>query len=183
MSVLQDSRLRELCQIFGAVEPFDPERLQPASIDLTLGSRFRIPSGHKHRYVDLGQGAPPDLTEEITTDEFVLQAGEFALGETFERIYVPETCVGRLEGKSSLGRLGLIVHVTAGFFDPGFEGKGTLEFVNLLRIPIVLRPGVPICQISFQLLMGKPDATYDGRYQGDDSVAPSRWDPHLTQRR
>lgn len=174
--ILHDAALEDLCMRERLIEPYDPARLQPASIDLTLGSTFRVTRTHRHRFIDLMEGAPEDLTEPVTVeDEFVLHPGEFVLGATAEWIKVPDRMVGVLDGKSSLGRLGLLVHVTAGYFDPGFSGVGTLEFVNLLDVPIVLRPGLAICQFRVHLMQDAARVPYRGRYQGDMTVAPSRY--------
>lgn len=180
MSVLHDQELDRIARE-GAIEPYDPKYLQPASIDCTLGTVFRRVASYKHSAIDLAN-VPLDLYEtEIHEDDlsfsggvFWLNPGEFALGRTAETIRVPTTMVARMEGKSSLGRLGLIVHVTAGFFDPGFEGFGTCEFVNLLQVPIGLRPGLPICQFSFQLLTGEAQP-YSGRYTDGNDAAGSRY--------
>lgn len=171
--MLRDVELRELCRA-GAIDPYDPDAIQPASIDLRLGFKFRVPVDHSVTAIDLA-----DVREETQLvepkDGFVLHPGEFALGATYERITIPNDMVGRMEGKSSLGRLGLIVHVTAGFFDPGFSGVGTMEFVNLRRVPIVLRPGRRICQFSFARLSGPVETPYKGRYQGDEGPTGSRY--------
>lgn len=160
------------------LDPFDPDAVQPASIDLRLGTTFMVPNPHDLRYVDLGN--MPDMSQYMemiqrTPEQgFVLHPGEFALGSTAERISIPNNIVGRLEGKSSIGRIGLIIHVTAGFFDPGFDGVGTLEFFNVWRTPIILRPGEFICQMSFTYMVGPAAKPYAGKYKGDTTVAASR---------
>lgn len=176
MSVLHDRALDHIARA-GAIEPYDTSFLQPASIDCRLGTTFRRVRAHKHHLIDLDD-VPLDLTDPIEIDEgdsFQLNPGQFALGRTMEYVRVPLNMVARMEGKSSLGRLGLIVHVTAGFFDPGFEGYGTCEFVNLLPVPILLRPGRPICQFSFQLLTHQVDRPYSGRYRDGNNAAGSRY--------
>lgn len=175
MTVLHDRELDRIARA-GAIDPYDPAMLQPASIDCRLGTTFRVVMAYRHSHVDLAD-VPLDLTEERIVEEggyFILNPGAFVLGRTAEIIRVPTNMVARMEGKSSLGRLGLIVHVTAGFFDPGFEGYGTCEFVNLLPIPILLRPGLPICQFSFHMLTGVAQA-YRGRYTDGNDATGSRY--------
>lgn len=175
MTVLHDEELDKIARA-GAVDPYDPSRLQPASIDFTLGTTFMVPRSGAFSRVDLAD-VPLDLMRrEDHEDEFWLPPtpNGFALGRTAEIIRVPNNIVARMEGKSSLGRLGLIVHVTAGFFDPGFEGYGTLEFVNLLQVPIVLRLGMPICQFSFQYMTGEAKP-YAGRYRDGNDATGSRY--------
>ena len=131
-----------------------PGLVQPASVDLRLGDSFRVFHNHRAAAIDL-RDPPTNLTEEvvIADDEpFVIHPGEFVLGRTLEWVELPDDIVARIEGKSSLGRLGLIVHATAGFFDPGWKGTLTLEITNLTRIPIKLYAGLPIAQLSFMTL-------------------------------
>ena len=119
--------------------------VQPASIDLRLGDSFRVFYNHRITAIDL-RDVPPNLTEEVTIgpdEAFVIHPGEFCLGRTLERVELPDDLVARVEGKSSLGRLGLIVHATAGFVDPGWKGTLTLELNNLTRVPIKLYAGLP----------------------------------------
>jgi dCTP deaminase len=180
MGVLPDHYIRELC--FTAdplVAPFKPERVQPASYDVALGEEFRVFNLNDFKAVDLGN---PETFKDLTSqkvvpagEKFVLHPGEFVLGITEEAVVIPDNMVSRIEGKSSLGRLGLIVHATAGYIDPGFRGRITLEMTNLLRIPIILRPGLAIAQLSFQYLESAAAHPYRGRYQGDMGVAPSRF--------
>lgn len=188
MTVLPDHEIEDLCllklrdfrnEVKPLVTPFRSERLQPASIDLTLSDEFRTPENGSTIAVDLGH---PDTYAELTRqvnigtgEGYVLHPGEFVLASTVECICLPAAIMARVEGKSSLGRLGLIVHATAGFIDPGFEGDITLEMTNLLRVPIILRPGLPICQISFSYMNAPPDKTYEGRYQGQRGVTESRY--------
>lgn len=160
----------------GAIEPYDPELLQPASIDCRLGTTFRKVMAHRHPFIDLAD-VPLDLTEEVIVEEdgyYELPPMGLVLGRTLEKVKVPTDMVARMEGKSSLGRLFLAVHVTAGFFDPGFEGYGTCEFVNLNSVPIRLRPGEPICQFSFHTLTGTAQP-YSGRYTDGNDATPSRY--------
>ena len=128
--------------------------VQPASVDLRLGGSFRVFHNHRAAAIDL-RDPPTNLTEEVVIagdEPFVIHPGEFALGRTQEYVEIPDDVVARIEGKSSLGRLGLIVHATAGFVDPGFKGTLTLEITNLTRVPIKLYTGLPIAQLSFMAL-------------------------------
>src|SRR3954452_20631805 len=154
-SVLSDGTIRRLVEEGRIkIEPWDPAMVQPASVDLRLGRTFRV--FHNFRVPAIDLAAPPgNLTErvEIGDDEsFVIHPGEFVLGRTEEVVEMPDDIVSRIEGKSSLGRLGLIVHPTAGFVDPGFGGALPLEITNLTRVPIILGPGKPIAQLSFMTL-------------------------------
>src|SRR5919198_4099714 len=147
MRLVREGRIR--------IEPWDPALVQPASIDLRLGDSFRVFHNHRAPVIDLRDGPPPGLTEEVTASEehgFVIHPGEFCLGRTEEWVELPEDVVARIEGKSSLGRLGLVVHATAGFCDPGWKGTLTLEITNFNSVPIVLWPGKPIAQLSFMAL-------------------------------
>jgi dCTP deaminase len=174
------------------IEPWDTTMVQPASVDLRLGNTFRVFHNHRAAAIDLAQ-PPTDLTEQIKiTDEepFVVHPGEFCLGRTLEWVELPDDVVARIEGKSSLGRLGLIVHATAGFVDPGWKGTLTLEITNLTRVPIKLWAGKPIAQLSFMALdapalrpYGHPDlgSHYHGqveatesRYEGGPAARPVR---------
>lgn len=173
--LLPDHQLHKRCAE-GLVDPYIINNVQPASIDVRLGNYFKVFVPHAEKAIDLDD--PVDITKmvHVGDDEiFVLHPGEFALGVTMERINMPNDLVGRIEGKSSVGRLGLIVHATAGFIDPGFSGRVTLEMANLLPIPLVLRPGKLIAQISFQMMLAAVAQPYNGRYQGDDTVASSRY--------
>ena len=143
-SVLSDGTIRRLVEEGRIViEPWDPGLVQPASVDLRLGDSFRVFHNHRAAAIDLRE-PPTNLTEEVVVagdEPFVIHPGEFVLGRTLERVELPEDIVARIEGKSSIGRLGLIVHATAGFVDPGFKGSLTLEITNLTRIPIKLYAG------------------------------------------
>ena len=154
-SVLSDGTIRRLVEEGHLViEPWDERMVQPASVDLRLGRSFRVFHNHRITAVDLGN-PPSELTEQVTVAEggtFVIHPGEFCLGATSEWVELPDDVVARIEGKSSLGRLGLVVHATAGFCDPGFKGTLTLELANFNSVPIILRPGLPIAQLSFMAL-------------------------------
>jgi dCTP deaminase len=165
------------------VDPWDPKMVQPASIDLRLGDSFRVFHNHRATAIDL-RDPPSNLTEEVVMPDgeaFVIHPGEFCLGRTLEWVQIPNDVVARIEGKSSLGRLGLIVHATAGFCDPGFEGTLTLELNNLTRVPIRLYPGLPIAQLSFMTLdrpalrpYGSPGL--GSHYQGQRAATESRYE-------
>jgi dCTP deaminase len=172
--MVQEGRIR--------VDPWDPALVQPASVDLRLGDSFRVFHNHLATAIDLRR--PPDkLTEEVVVPEgesFVIHPGEFCLGRTLEWVELPDDIVARIEGKSSLGRLGLIVHATAGFCDPGWKGTLTLELNNLTRVPIILHPGLEIAQLSFMMLdrpalrpYGSPDL--GSHYQGQRAATASRY--------
>jgi dCTP deaminase len=183
-SVLSDGTIRRLVEEGRIViEPWDPLMVQPASVDLKLGTSFRVFHNHKIQVIDLAD-PPTGLTErvEITDDEpFVIHPGEFVLGRTEELVELPDDVVARIEGKSSLGRLGLIVHATAGFVDPGFRGTLTLEITNFNSVPIVLRAGLPIAQLSLMTLdraaerpYGHPDL--GSHYHGQLEATESRYE-------
>jgi dCTP deaminase len=144
------------------IDPFTPESIQPSSVDLHLDRRFRVFRNNRYPYIDVRQ-EQPELTEllEISGDEpFVLHPGEFVLGSTLERVALPDDLVSRLEGKSSLGRLGLLIHSTAGYVDPGWDGNLTLELSNVANLPIALYQGMKIGQISFQKLSSPVEVAY-----------------------
>jgi dCTP deaminase len=183
-SVLSDGTILQYVQEGRIkVDPWDPKMVQPASIDLRLGDSFRVFHNHRATAIDL-RDPPSNLTEEVVMPEgeaFVIHPGEFCLGRTLEWVQIPNDIVARIEGKSSLGRLGLIVHATAGFCDPGFEGTLTLELNNLTRVPIRLYPGLPIAQLSFMTL-DRPAARPYGspglgsHYQGQRAATESRYE-------
>lgn len=182
MSVLSDRSIREAIKAGRIViEPLDDELIQPASVDLRLDAAFRIFRNTSRPYVDVQQPVD-DLTElvEIAPEEpFVIQPGSFCLGSTVETITIPDDIVARVDGKSSLGRLGLLVHATAGYVDPGWTGKLTLELSNQSQMPIALYYGMRIAQISF-LEMTTPverpygSADLGSKYQGQTGPTPSR---------
>ncbi len=180
--VLSDRTIRE--QIASGrirIEPMDDRDIQPSSVDLHLASKFQVFRSSRYPYIDptMDQVGLMDLVEASAEEPFVLHPGEFVLGATVERITVPTDIVARLEGKSSLGRLGLLIHSTAGYVDPGWEGTITLELSNVANLPIVLTPGMPIGQISFMLMTTPVDRPYGSpelrsRYQGQVDPTPSR---------
>ena len=179
-SVLSDGTIRRLVDEGRIViDPWDPELVQPASVDLRLGGSFRVFHNHRTSAIDLRE-PPTNLTEEVTGEMFVIHPGEFVLGVTEEYVELPDDIVARIEGKSSLGRLGLIVHATAGFVDPGFKGTLTLEITNLTRVPIKLYPGLLIAQLSFMTLDAPAERPYGSEalgshYQGQTAATESRY--------
>jgi dCTP deaminase len=182
-SVLSDGTIRRLVESGRIrIEPWEPSRVQPASVDLLLGDSFRVFHNHRVAWIDLRE-PPQGLTEEVVIQEgesFVIHPGEFCLGRTMEWVELPDDVVARIEGKSSLGRLGLIVHATAGFVDPGWKGTLTLELNNLTRVPIRLYPGLPIAQLSFMALDAPAERPYGSpelgsHYQGQVAATESRY--------
>ncbi len=183
-SVLSDGAILELVEAGRIrIEPWDPGLVQPASVDLRLGDSFRVFHNHRASAIDLRE-PPAGLTEEVVIgaeESFVIHPGEFCLGRTLEWVELPDDVVARIEGKSSIGRLGLIVHATAGFCDPGWKGTLTLELNNLTRIPIKLYAGLPIAQLSFMGLdrpalrpYGSPGL--GSHYQGQRAATESRYE-------
>lgn len=168
------------------VDPFEPRHVQPSSIDLRIDNGFRVFRNSRKAFIDVKEDQA-DLTELVDVAEgepFILHPGEFVLGSTLERVGLPDDLVARLEGKSSLGRLGLVIHSTAGFVDPGFDGHLTLELSNVSTLPITLYPGMKIGQISFQTLTTPADQPYGlkrgSRYQGQRGPTPSRYWQNFT---
>ena len=160
------------------------DRFQPASVDLCLGTTFRVFSNHGSTHIDPEEEFWTEGLEVGCGDSFILHPGEFVLAATEEYVEIPSDLVARLEGKSSLGRLGLLVHATAGFIDPGFRGTITLELSNAATLPIKLRPGMKIGQVSFIQLKTPCARPYgseglSSRYQNQMEAAPSRY--HLTR--
>ena len=155
------------------IDPYVPEAVQPSSVDLHLDNRFRVFRNSRYPYIDVRE-EQPELTElvEIDGDDpFILHPGEFVLGSTLERVGLPDDVVARLDGKSSLGRLGLLIHSTAGFVDPGWDGNLTLELSNVANLPITLYDGMKIGQISFQRMSSPVEVAYGdaklgSRYRG-----------------
>ena len=183
-SVLSDGTIRRLVEEGAIViKPWNPELVQPASIDLRLGDTFRVFHNHRAPVIDLKDGPPqgPDRGGQATPEDgFVIHPGEFCLGRTEEWVELPDDVVARIEGKSSLGRLGLIVHATAGFIDPGWKGTLTLELNNLTRVPIKLYPGLLIAQLSFMGLDRAAERPYGSadlgsHYQGQVAATESRY--------
>jgi dCTP deaminase len=181
--ILSDRTLRE--QISAGrilIEPFDDDLVQPSSIDVRISNLFRVFRNHTAGVIDV-KADTSDMTEmvEIPADGvFMLHPGEFVLGSTLERIAVPEDLVARIEGKSSLGRLGLLIHSTAGFIDAGFDGHVTLELANVASLPITLYPGMKIGQVSFMQMTTPADRPYGSgargsKYQGQRGPTPSRY--------
>ena len=163
------------------VEPFDTGMIQPSSVDVRLDRFFRVFENHKYSVIDpsVEQG---ELTREVVVapnEFFILHPGEFVLASTYEVISLPDDIAGRLEGKSSLGRLGLLTHSTAGFIDPGFSGHITLELSNVANLPVKLFPGMKIGQLCLIKLSSPAEhpygsALYGSRYQGQRGPTPSR---------
>lgn len=155
------------------IDPFTPEAVQPSSVDLHLDRRFRVFRNNRYPYIDVREEQPEltELVEIAGNDPFILHPGEFVLGSTLEIVALPDDLVARLEGKSSLGRLGLLIHSTAGYVDPGWEGNLTLELSNVANLPITLYDGMKIGQISFQRLTSPVELAYGdtrlgSRYRG-----------------
>ena len=164
-----------------ALDPHDDSLIQPSSIDVRLDSLFRVFNNTRYTHIDpaLRQDDLTTLVEPKEGEPFVLHPGEFVLGSTLERCALPDDLAGRLEGKSSLGRLGLLTHSTAGFIDPGFTGHITLELSNVANLPITLWPGMKIGQFCFFRLSSPSEhpygsAKYGSRYQGQRGPTPSR---------
>jgi dCTP deaminase len=164
------------------IDPYDDSLLQPSSVDVRVDRLFRVFHNNRYPYIDVKQNQE-ELTELVTVEgdhPFVLHPGEFVLGSTLERIRLPDDLVARLEGKSSLGRLGLLIHSTAGFIDPGWDGHVTLELSNVATLPITIYPGMKIGQISF-MEMTEPAANPYGssaigsKYKGQEGPTPSRY--------
>ncbi|QHC71334.1 dCTP deaminase [Rathayibacter sp. VKM Ac-2801] len=163
------------------LSPHDPSMLQPSSVDVRLDRFFRLFDNHRYPYIDPAEDQP-ELTRLVETPQgepFILHPGEFVLGSTYEEVSLPDDIAARLEGKSSLGRLGLLTHSTAGFIDPGFTGHVTLELSNVATLPITLWPGMKIGQMCFFRLSSpaeKPygSAEYSSRYQGQRGPTASR---------
>ncbi|MFI6502029.1 dCTP deaminase [Nonomuraea typhae] len=164
-----------------SLEPFDADMIQPSSIDVRLDRFFRVFENHKYPHIDPAI-EQPDLTRLVEPDgdePFILHPGEFVLASTYEVINLPDDLASRLEGKSSLGRLGLLTHSTAGFIDPGFSGHVTLELSNVATLPIKLWPGMKIGQLCVFRLSSPAEhpygaEKYGSRYQGQRGPTPSR---------
>src|ERR671922_1505897 len=181
MSVLSDRDIREAIESGEVgIRPYDPRDLQPSSVDLHLDRRFRVFRNNRYPYIDV-RAPQPDLTELLSVEDdepFILHPGEFVLGQTLEWVELPDDLVARLEGKSSLGRLGLLIHSTAGYVDPGWRGKLTLELSNVSKLPITIYPGMKIGQISFFRLTTSADMPYGragNKYQGQRGPTASRF--------
>ncbi len=160
------------------IEPLEDQDIQPASVDVRLGSSFRVFQNTTHAYIDPTEDQS-ELTRAVEVPEggqFVLHPGQFVLGTTLERIAVPDDILGKLEGKSTLGRLGLMIHSTAGYVDPGWDGEITLELSNVATLPIILHPGMRIGQMSFERMSSPAERPYGSaglgsHYQGQRGAA------------
>ena len=182
--VLSDRTIRRLLDEGRiGIDPYADELLQPSSVDVRVDRLFRVFRNSRYPFIDVKEPME-DLTElvEVADDEqpFILHPGEFVLGSTLERIRLPDDLVARLEGKSSLGRLGLLIHSTAGFIDPGWDGHVTLELSNVANLPITIYYGMPIGQLSFVLLTEPAETPYGAdklgsKYQGQRGPTPSRY--------
>jgi dCTP deaminase len=164
------------------IDPFDPSAIQPSSIDLHVDDRFRVFANSRYPYIDVKKEMPglTEVVEVADPDPFILHPGEFVLGSTLERVAIPDDMVARLEGKSSLGRLGLLIHSTAGYVDPGWDGFLTLELSNVANLPITIYPGMKIGQISFFRLSTPAERPYGStetrsKYQGQRGPTASRF--------
>ena len=180
--VLSDRTIKEKLAA-GAIriEPLDPDDIQPSSVDLHLGDTFQVFRNTRYPYIDpvREQAGLMELVRGSAEEPFVLHPRELVLGTTIERIVLPEDIVARLEGKSSLGRLGLLIHSTAGYVDPGWDGKLTLELSNVANLPIVLMPGMAIGQVSFSQMTTPVERPYGtpglgSKYQGQSDVTSSK---------
>jgi dCTP deaminase len=181
--VLSDRTIRRLLAE-GRIEidPLDEGLIQPSSVDVRVDRYFRVFHNARYPFIDVKE-PQDDLTELIEVEEgtpFILHPGEFVLGSTLERIHLPDDLVARLEGKSSLGRLGLLIHSTAGFIDPGWDGHVTLELSNVANLPITIYHGMKIGQLSFVQMTEPAETPYGegaigSKYQGQRGPTPSRY--------
>jgi dCTP deaminase len=180
--LLSDRDIRaELARGRVRLEPFDDEMIQPSSLDVRLDRYFRVFENHRYPHIDPAE-EQPELTRQVEPageEPFILHPGEFVLASTYEIVSLPDDVAGRLEGKSSLGRLGLLTHSTAGFIDPGFSGHVTLELSNVATLPIKLWPGMKIGQLCLFRLSSAAEhpygsSVYGSRYQGQRGPTPSR---------
>ncbi|HEX4760116.1 MAG TPA: dCTP deaminase, partial [Thermoleophilaceae bacterium] len=181
--VLSDRSIREQIEAERIViDPFDESLVQPSSVDVRVDRTFRVFHNGRYTHIDVREPME-DLTELVAPPEgepFILHPGEFVLGQTLERVTLPDDLVARLEGKSSLGRLGLLIHSTAGFVDSGFSGNLTLELSNVANLPITIYYGMPIGQISFMRMDGPVERPYGrddtgSKYQGQAEPTASRF--------
>jgi len=180
--LLSDRDIRaELASGRVVLEPFDEAMVQPSSVDVRIDKFFRVFENHRYPHIDPAE-EQPELTRQVepeTGEPFILHPGEFVLASTYEVVTLPDDIAGRLEGKSSLGRLGLLTHSTAGFIDPGFSGHVTLELSNVATLPIKLWPGMKIGQLCLFRLSSPAEhpygsSVYGSRYQGQRGPTPSR---------
>jgi dCTP deaminase len=181
--VLSDRTIRRLLEEGRiGIDPYAEELLQPSSVDVRVDRLFRVFRNSRYPFIDVKQEME-ELTELVEVDPeeaFILHPGEFVLGSTLERITLPDDLVARLEGKSSLGRLGLLIHSTAGFIDPGWDGHVTLELSNVANLPITIYYGMKIGQLSFVQLSEPAEHPYGtgslgSKYQGQAGPTPSRY--------
>lgn len=181
--VLSDRTIKEeIARGRIVIEPLDESCIQAASVDIHLDKQFRVFRNSRRPFIDVRQEME-DLTELVVIKDespFILHPGEFVLGSTLESVTLPDDIVARLEGKSSLGRLGLLIHSTAGYVDPGWRGHLTLELSNVANLPITLYYGMKIGQISFLMLTSPAERPYgspgtDSKYQGQTGPTPSRY--------
>jgi dCTP deaminase len=186
--VLSDRTIRRMiAEERIGIAPYDPGLLQPSSLDVRVDRYFRVFRNSRYPFIDVKQ-AQEELTELVEIDNetpFILHPGEFVLGSTLERVRLPDDLVARLEGKSSLGRLGLLIHSTAGFIDPGWDGHVTLELSNVANLPITIYYAMKIGQLSFVQMTEPAETPYgaDGlgsKYQGQKGPTPSRYYRNFT---
>ena len=191
MSVLSDRDIRAaIASGEVRIDPYDARDLQPSSVDLHLDRSFRVFRNNRYAFIDV-RSPQPDLTELLRVDDdepFILHPGEFVLGQTVEWVELPNDLVARLEGKSSLGRLGLLIHSTAGYVDPGWRGNLTLELSNVANLPIALYFGMRIGQISFFRMSSPVDRPYGSaelgsKYQGQSEPTASAFHRDFTEAR
>src|SRR6187402_2819195 len=181
--VLSDSAIRRLVEAGRiGIDPYDPALMQPSSLDVRVDRLFRVFRNSRYPFIDV-KAEQEELTELVEVDgaePFILHPGEFVLGSTLERVTLPDDLVARLEGKSSLGRLGLLIHSTAGYVDPGWDGYLTLELSNVANLPITIYPEMKIGQISFFRLSTPAEVPYGAtgtksKYQGQRGPTASRF--------
>jgi dCTP deaminase len=176
--ILSDRSIREeLAAGRIGIRPFEEHQIQPASVDLRLGHRFRRFQRTNQPFIDVKKPVQElmEVLEIAPSDPVIVRPREFMLGTTVETVSIPDDLVGRLEGRSSLGRLGIIIHSTAGYIDPGFDGTITLELSNVARLPISIHPGMAIGQISFLQMTTPVDVPYAGKYQGQAGPTASAY--------
>jgi dCTP deaminase len=181
--VLSDRTIRRLLdEGHIGIDPFDEDLVQPSSVDVRVDRFFRVFQNSRYPFIDVKKPMEEltELVEAVDSEPFILHPGEFVLGSTLERITLPDDLVARLEGKSSLGRLGLLIHSTAGFIDPGWDGHVTLELSNVANLPITIYVGMKIGQLSFVKLSEPAETPYGSdrlgsKYQGQQGPTPSRY--------